>query len=183
MGAREGIVLYHCDRRAEASWSSASVGNGIYADLLPPLAARCDKYYREYNTLTLTRSSIFWLASTGKGWKTSKLVIWQRWKGQGSVHNNISPLPQSQVIGMALMGGYQALASGSTRSGSILFATCLSSCFFLISAVASRDFWVSYFNSTVVPRALWGWMPSQTSIIIHGPENFDWEAASFHNSY
>jgi hypothetical protein len=54
---------------------------------------------------------------------------------------------------------------------------------FLTSAVASRDFWVSYFNGTVVPRALWGWMPSKTSIIIHDPENFDWEAASFYNFY
>jgi hypothetical protein len=58
------------------------------------------------------------------------------------------------------------------------------------ATVASKDFWVSYFNAIMVPRARWGWViPSQTgsssssSIILSDPDTFDWEAASFYNPY
>lgn len=45
----------------------------------------------------------------------------------------------------------------------------------LVFAVVSKNFWSFY-----SPRALWNLMPSQSSIIIHDPENFDWETASSH---
>ncbi|TGO38659.1 hypothetical protein BHYA_0070g00300 [Botrytis hyacinthi] len=48
----------------------------------------------------------------------------------------------------------------------------------LVFSVASKNFWGSYF-----PKGLWNFMPGQNSIVIHDPENFDWETASFHNSY
>jgi len=38
----------------------------------------------------------------------------------------------------------------------------------------AKDLW--YLNTT--PGALWGWMTSQTSMLIHDMDSFDWEAAS-----